>query len=43
MLEIGSKAPEFDLESAEGGRLSSGDLKGKYSVIVFYPKNNTPG
>jgi peroxiredoxin Q/BCP len=43
MLEIGSMAPEFNLESSCGGKLSLGDLKGKFAVIVFYPKNNTPG
>ncbi len=43
MLTIGSSAPSFDLESSDGGRLSLKDLRGKYAVIVFYPKNNTPG
>ncbi len=43
MLEVGTKAPDFDLESSTGGRLSLSDLAGRYAVIVFYPKNNTPG
>lgn len=43
MLEIGSDAPDFNLESSNGGKLSLYDLKGKFTVIVFYPKNNTPG
>lgn len=43
MLELGSQAPDFKLESSTGRWLSLDDLKGKFAVIVFYPKNNTPG
>ena len=43
LLRLGQKAPQFDLEAYDGGRLSLADLKGKFAVIVFYPKNNTPG
>jgi len=43
MLEIGSAAPDFKLKSSDGGSLNSKELRGKFSVIVFYPKNNTPG
>jgi peroxiredoxin len=43
LLAIGARAPEFDLEASVGGRLSSRDLKDRFAVIVFYPKNNTPG
>jgi len=43
LLSIGAAAPDFDLESSSGGRLSLADLRGGFAVIVFYPKNNTPG
>lgn len=43
MLKIGQKAPAFNLEASSGGKLSLKDLSGKFGVIVFYPKNNTPG
>ncbi|UCD62641.1 MAG: redoxin domain-containing protein [Candidatus Zixiibacteriota bacterium] len=43
LLPLGKAAPAFDLASSAGGRLSLGDLEGKFAVIVFYPKNNTPG
>ncbi len=43
MLDFGSKAPAFDLESSQGGRLSLTDLGGRFAVLVFYPKNSTPG
>ncbi len=41
-LEIGDKAPEFDLES-NTGRQKLSDYAGKWLVIYFYPKDNTPG
>lgn len=43
MLKIGSSIPRFNLESSSGGQLSSDDLSGRNAVIVFYPRNNTPG
>ncbi len=43
MLDIGAPAPDFDLEASTGGRLTRHDLAGRFAVIVFYPKNNTPG
>ncbi len=43
MLKIGSQAPKFKLESSNGEQFSSDEIKDKFTVIVFYPKNNTPG
>lgn len=43
MLKIGAKAPAFNLQSSSGGMLSLKELAGRPVVIVFYPKNNTPG
>lgn len=43
MVNIGDKAPSFNLDSSSGSKFSSDNLKGKFAVIVFYPKNNTPG
>ncbi len=42
-LAIGEAAPDFDLESEGGGRVSLSALKGKPVVVYFYPKDNTPG
>ncbi|MET1410747.1 thioredoxin-dependent thiol peroxidase [Roseibium sp. HPY-6] len=42
-LAIGDAAPDFDLESDGGGRVSLSGLKGKPVVVYFYPKDNTPG
>lgn len=43
MVEIDSKAPEFTLESDEGGTLALDALKGRKVVLYFYPKDDTPG
>ena len=43
MLEIGTKAPEFCLPNQDGVEICSRDLKGKWVVLYFYPKDNTPG
>ncbi len=44
LLGAGSEAPPFDLESSEGGRVRSEELKGEqHYVLVFYPGDNTPG
>jgi peroxiredoxin Q/BCP len=36
-------APEFDLESDEGKRVSLDDFAGKWLIVYFYPRDNTPG
>ena len=45
MTEIteNSKAPAFDMATADGGRVSLDGLKGRTVVLYFYPKDNTPG
>jgi len=42
-LEAGSKAPKFKLESDAGSEVSVADYAGKWLVLYFYPKDNTPG
>jgi peroxiredoxin Q/BCP len=39
----GSKAPAFDMATADGGRVSLDALKGRNVVLYFYPKADTPG
>lgn len=43
MIEIGKKAPEFTLANQDEVEISLRDLKGKWLVLYFYPKDNTPG
>ena len=42
-IEIGQMAPLFSLTSDEGAEISLSELKGKYVVLYFYPKDDTPG
>jgi len=42
-LTIGIPAPDFKLPDANGNQLSLTDFRGKWVVLYFYPKNNTPG
>ncbi len=43
MLEIGTKAPEFCLPNQDENEVCLRDIKGKWIVLYFYPKDNTPG
>ena len=40
---VGSKAPEFKLSSQEGTPVNLKDLRGKWVVLYFYPKDMTRG
>jgi peroxiredoxin Q/BCP len=42
-LELGSQAPLFCLKDEEGKELCLKELRGKWVVLYFYPKDNTPG
>lgn len=42
-LNIGENAPEFRLKDTKGSYHSLSDYKGKYVVLYFYPKDDTPG
>lgn len=39
----GKRAPAFTLPSHQGGKVRLTELKGKYVVVYFYPRDNTPG
>jgi peroxiredoxin Q/BCP len=41
--EVGKIAPDFDLETDDGGRIRLADLAGKSVVVYFYPKDDTSG
>ncbi len=43
MIREGRKAPAFSLESSDGGKVALKDLAGKYVILYFYPRDNTPG
>lgn len=43
MLEIGTKAPAFELPDQNGQMHSLEEFRGKKVILYFYPKDNTPG
>ncbi len=43
MIEVGQKAPEFCLPNSDEVEICLKDLRGKWVVLYFYPKDNTPG
>jgi len=43
MIQEGRKAPAFSLPSSAGGTLALKDLAGKFVILYFYPRDNTPG
>ncbi len=40
---VGSAAPDFTLPSQDGSPVSLKDYRGKWVVLYFYPKDQTPG
>lgn len=42
-LPIGENAPDFTLNDAAGKSHSLSDYRGRYLVLYFYPKDDTPG
>ena len=43
MIQIGKKAPSFTLPDQTGKSVSLKDLAGRWVVLYFYPKDDTPG
>jgi thioredoxin-dependent peroxiredoxin len=42
-VNINDKAPEFTLPDQNGKEVSLNDFRGKYVVLYFYPRADTPG
>ena len=42
VIEAGQPAPEFSLQTADGGRFGRQDLLGRTTVLVFYPYAFSP-
>src|SRR5271155_3239208 len=42
-MDINDKAPEFTLPDQNGDEVSLKDFRGKYVVLYFYPRADTPG
>ncbi len=43
MVEEKEKAPDFLLMGSDGKKHALGEFKGKYLVLYFYPRDDTPG
>jgi peroxiredoxin Q/BCP len=43
MPEVGAEAPPFELDDQRGERASLAALRGKWVVLYFYPRDDTPG
>ncbi len=43
MLEVGTAAPDFCLSNQDDVEICSRDLRGKWIILYFYPKDSTPG
>ena len=43
MLKVNSKAPSFQVQSTAKDKYSLKDSLGKYVILYFYPKDDTPG
>jgi peroxiredoxin Q/BCP len=41
--EVGQMAPDFVLPDQNGNQVSLSSLRGRWLVLYFYPKNDTPG
>jgi peroxiredoxin len=41
-LQVGEKAPDFELDSSKGGKLKLSSLKGKNVLINFYVLDFNP-
>lgn len=42
-MDINDKAPEFSSLDQDGNKIALKDFKGKWVVLYFYPRANTPG
>ncbi|MBX2860451.1 MAG: peroxiredoxin [Vampirovibrio sp.] len=42
-LTVGSSAPDFNLPASGGRQIKLSDYQGKNLILVFYPKDQTPG
>ena len=43
MLEVGNTVPDFCLPNQDDEEICFRDIKGRWIVLYFYPKDNTPG
>ena len=42
-VEVGSPVPDTEVQATDDQAFRLSDLRGRYVVLYFYPKDNTPG
>ena len=42
-LQVGDRAPDFEVLDGEGNTVKLSDFQGKRVILYFYPRDNTPG
>ncbi len=42
-VQLGQLIPEFETKATGGKAVKHSDLRGKYVILYFYPKDHTPG
>lgn len=43
LIEVGTQAPAFTLPNQDGGSVELAQFAGKYVLLWWYPKADTPG
>ena len=43
MIDAGGPAPDFTLDDQDGNPVTLSDLRGRWALVYFYPKADTPG
>jgi len=43
LLEVGAKAPDFNVRDQNGNKVTLKAYRGKQLILYFYPKDDTPG
>ena len=43
LIGVGARAPAFTLTNQDGKKVSLSDYAGKYVLLWWYPKADTPG
>ena len=43
MLQVGKKAPDFNMANESGDTVTLSDFRGSRTLIFFYAKDNTSG
>ena len=43
VLNVGDPAPSIDAAITQGGRFDLAHERGKWVVVYFFPRSNTPG